>query len=77
MNIDFRLQRAMHRTLAGDLHKFVALGLRYFAIEFDLHVNPVEHSLLRFAVGAVLRVNPAMPERNSDMLERPLLSSGV
>ena len=47
----------MNGALTGDFEQFGALLVREITMERDLPVDPIEHALLRFTVGAVLGVD--------------------
>lgn len=56
-NRHFRMQRAMHRALVGDLHQARALRLVEFAGDLDLALDTVHLAVAGFAFGAIGGVN--------------------
>ena len=52
----------MHWTLLGDHQKSLTLVEIQVTPEFDLDVNLIQHSLLRFAVATIFGVNAVVPK---------------
>src|SRR5262249_2588900 len=75
--VDFRVQRAMHRALVGDLHHARALLRRKIAFETDLAVDAVDLAFLGLALGAIGRVDLVVLEQHRDARERDLLQVGI
>src|SRR3569833_3907972 len=59
-HLDLGCQRAMHRTLVGDLQQALALLFVEFAIQLDLARDFIDLAFARGAIRAVLRVDLAM-----------------
>jgi len=67
----------MDGALRGDLHQFGVLLRTQRTRQADFNLNPVQHALLRFAFLAVRCINPRVPERNRNILERHLFPARV
>src|SRR5205814_10070958 len=76
-DIDLRGERAVDRAFAGDLHPLYALFCSQCASQFDFDFDSVHHTLLGFAVFAVLSVNPRVPKRNGDLFKGQVISARV
>lgn len=76
-NIDLRLERPVHGAFAGDLHQEGVLRFGQRTGELNIDVDSVQHSLFRFAVGTILRMNPGMAQRNGHAFERNLFFARI
>src|SRR5881628_2215130 len=76
-NVDLRGERPMHRTLVGDLEHLRALLLRQLAGHGNLPLDAIEQGSLGLALGAVLSMDPRMPEANRHACQRPALPSRI
>src|SRR6266404_1446275 len=56
-DLDLARERSMDRALVGNLHQSGTLGFRHVAFDVDVPRNFSDVALLRFAIGAIPRVN--------------------
>src|SRR5580693_2567192 len=73
-NLDFRFERAVDRTLLGDLEQPRADFIVQRARNHDLLVDPVQHPFLGFARLAVGGVDLGVGEPHRDPFERQALA---
>src|SRR5262249_49684568 len=76
-DIDLRFERAVYWAFLSDFDQPPALLVVEVAFEGDGAVDPVDHSGLGFAFGAIDRVNPVVPEADLCPGQRPLMAIGV
>ena len=67
----------MHRALVGDFEKPLARLPIKLAVEADDAIDPIEHPVLGFVIGAVGGIDSAVAEPHPRAFERQLLAVGV
>ena len=65
------MQRAVHRTLVGDLEQALALGLVKIPFQREDALDPIDAAFARFAFRAIAGVDLAVLEIDGHVREGP------
>jgi hypothetical protein len=77
LDVDFRFQSAMHRAAFRNLDKSLSLRVIQSADEFEIPIDAVDKTLLRFAVHTVVSVDAEVLQSYGYLPKVPLLPFGV